>query len=331
MFDQGIPAERILVADDDMGSRRILELELARCQYQVVLARDGNEAWGHLQGPGAARLAILDWKMPGLEGPEICRLLRRRGPEPYTYVILASAKGATEDVVEGFAAGADDYLIKPIHPAELEARLTAGRRILGLERRLVEARDAQSGGLGRAPLPAAWDREAMLEALTRELAGADRESTPLAVMLLDIDHFKRIKERYGRWAGDAVLTELVSRMQASIRPYDVLGRYGGDAFLMLAPGAAAEQALTIADRLRRAVDERPVILPEGAVTVTVSIGVSVSNPSSTTHPDRLIQAAEAALGQAKREGRNRVVSSERKGPAWCSIDVPSEAAHEPTR
>lgn len=128
---------RILIAEDDATSRRLLEATLARDGYQVVSASDGDEAWERLQGTDAPRLAILDWMMPGRDGIEICRQLRREPRPSYVYLLLVTTKTRTEDIIHGLEAGADDYLTKPYDPQELRSRIKSGERLLRLEEALA--------------------------------------------------------------------------------------------------------------------------------------------------------------------------------------------------
>jgi len=133
---------KILIADDESVSRRMLQGLLTKWGYEVVSAEDGKAAWGLLNAPDAPRIALLDWMMPGQNGVDVCRELRAHRPAPYTYILLLTAKDAKENVVEGLESGADDYLTKPFHPQELKARLRVGIRLLNLEDNLVQAREA---------------------------------------------------------------------------------------------------------------------------------------------------------------------------------------------
>lgn len=128
---------KILIADDDSIPRRLLQAALVKAGHEVVVAQDGTEAWDMLQEADAPRLAILDWLMPGMAGVEICRKVRQRVTAPYVYLILLTAKDRKEDVVAGLEAGADDYLVKPFDPHELQGRLHAGQRILDLQSQLL--------------------------------------------------------------------------------------------------------------------------------------------------------------------------------------------------
>jgi diguanylate cyclase (GGDEF)-like protein len=297
---------RILIAEDDPVSRRLLEAHLGKWGYQVVAVRNGDEAWGMLQSADAPRLAILDWMMPGLSGPEVCRHVRSRAQEPYTYILLLTARNQKQDLIAGMEAGADDYVTKPFDAQELNVRLRAGRRILDLEAELVAAREALREQATRDALTWLWNRPAILEILTRELAKAAREGSAVGLIMADLDHFKQINDSCGHVAGDAVLREAARRMQASVRAYDAAGRYGGEEFLVVMPGATSATAMHLAERLRFAINREPVRLGDRALNITLSLGVTVSAPGRPGAPEALIRAADEALYHAKEAGRNRV-------------------------
>jgi len=294
---------KILIAEDDRVSRHLLETFLVKWGYEVLTADDGAEAWRHLQGDDAPRLAILDWMMPARNGVEICRELRKRCAEPYTYILLVTGKGRKQDILEGLEAGADDYLTKPFDPHELRARLRAGRRILELQEQLISAREQLRAEATHDPLTGLWNRSAILEILQRELARFDRQKVPFAIIMADLDRFKSINDTYGHLAGDVVLREAARRMGSSIRAYDSIGRYGGEEFLVVAPGCDTT-VLSLAERLRTCVSREPIEIPEGTLIVTLSLGVAEN--CQAKQADQFVRAADAALYRAKRAGRNRV-------------------------
>ncbi len=297
---------RVLVADDDPVSRRILANKLEEWHYEVVAVADGSEASRVLRQHDAPPMAILDWMMPGVTGPAVCREVRARDKEPYTYILLLTSRTEKGDLVEGMGSGADDYITKPFHAAELEVRLRAGRRILELQSALMAAREALREQATHDPLTCLWNRYSILEILTRELNRTEREATGLAVIMADLDHFKRINDTYGHLSGDSVLREAAQRMQSCLRSYDAVGRYGGEEFLLVLPGSSASGAAQFAERLRVCLSSEPVVISEGrAIQVTVSLGVAESGGRRRT-PEELIHMADQALYRAKALGRNRV-------------------------
>jgi diguanylate cyclase (GGDEF)-like protein len=302
---QGGRTVKVLIAEDDAVSRRLLEAMLTRWGYEVAVTRDGVEAWEVLQGADAPTMAILDWMMPGMDGVEVCRKVRQRGQEPYVYLLLLTTKGRKENIIEGLDAGADDYLTKPFDPHELQVRLRTGKRIITLQAELIEAREELRVQAMHDPLTGVWNRRAILQVLGSELVRSRREGLPLAVAIADLDHFKRINDTYGHMVGDTALCEAASRMRALLRAYDAIGRYGGEEFLMVLPSCTSQDAFKLADRLRSGVSQEPVKIPGGTIDVMCSLGVAASDTIVLPDAAALIQAADSALYRAKTGGRNR--------------------------
>jgi two-component system cell cycle response regulator len=298
---------KVLIAEDEAASRHLLESLLRRWGYDVTVARDGLEAKEILQRPDAPKLAVLDWLMPRLDGVELCRELRRRKTDPYTYILLLTAKHTKRDVVHGLEAGADDYIIKPFDPQELRVRLRTGKRILYLLDQLTVARERLRDLAARDPLTKLWNHNSIIELLGNELARANRQGTPVGVVLLDLDHFKRINDAYGHLTGDRVLCAAAEAMRTTIRPYDAVGRYGGEEFLVVLPGCNAVNATSHAERLRLAFSRAAVKTRDGQdVPFTASFGVTVVGPGSGVDAEGTIHAADSALYVAKGSGRDRV-------------------------
>jgi len=302
---------KILVAEDDPVSRRLLEVTLSKWGYEVVICADGQAAWEALKVPDAPQLVILDWMMPRLDGLQVCKNVRNpdeRPAEPYVYIILLTAKSQKTDMVTGLEAGADDYLTKPFDAQELRMRLRAGRRILDLLDELVQAREIMREQARKDSLTQLCTRATVLELLKHELDRSQRNSkdkdAPVSVVLADLDHFKHINDTYGHLAGDAVLREAARRMRDAIRPYDSIGRYGGEEFLLVLSNCDTIGAAAIAERLLQAVRKDTIVLAEATVSVTLSAGVATSGVIQD--PETLVGAADAALYRAKRGGRNRV-------------------------
>jgi two-component system cell cycle response regulator len=297
---------QILIADDSLVSRHLLDATLRKWGYEVVIACDGSEAWDILQQEHAPPLAILDWMMPGMTGPEVCTLVRQRAREPYTYILLLTSKSLKEDLIEGMESGADDYIIKPFDQHELKVRLRAGTRLVDLQAQLLSAREALREQATKDSLTRLWNRSHILEVMQRELARGQRENTSLGVILLDLDHFKVINDTYGHFAGDAVLREAARRMENCIRQYDSMGRYGGEEFLVLIPGCNDRTIVDKAEVLRAGLSNEPLLLTETSFTLTASFGTTVALPGVENSTEILIRRADEALYRAKRLGRNRV-------------------------
>lgn len=290
---------QVLIAEDDAVSRCLLEATLRKLGYEVVVARDGAAAWTILESDDSPRLAVLDWMMPFRDGPQLCREVRKRSDQPYTYMILLTTRDQKQDIVEGMSAGADDYLAKPFDPRELEVRLLAGRRILDLHEALrVQATHDALTGL--------WNRAAILDLLQRELFRAKREGSPVGIIMGDLDHFKQINDTYGHPTGDVVLREAARRLVSALRRYDFVGRFGGEEFLIVLPGCDLRSLATRAEALREKVCGTPVETPEGPVPIAISLGITASEAARDQDPHLLLANADKALYRAKSGGRNRV-------------------------
>jgi two-component system, cell cycle response regulator len=296
---------RILIADDDPIARRVLTTLLFSWGYDVLTARDGPAALQYLQRPDAPRLALLDWGLPGMEGVEICRTVRSRPSESYTYLLMLTGRGDQASVIEGLAAGADDYLVKPVSGPELEARLRTGRRIVELQERLLTANAALRARADHDQLTGLANRAAVLGRLEEELHRAARTGQPVGVMLADLDHFKQINDTRGHLAGDAVLRDASRRLRLALRPYDAVGRYGGEEFLAVAPGCDEAGLAALSERLRRAIAGRPFDLDGGPAAVTISVGACLGAVGAGD-VEPVLRAADKALYRAKHAGRNRV-------------------------
>lgn len=302
---------RVLIADDSIVSRHLLDATLRKWGYEVVVACDGLEAWNALKQEEAPRIAILDWVMPGLTGPEVCKRLREHAKQTpstaYTYLLLLSSKSQREDLIEGLESGADDYLTKPFDQHELKVRLRAGTRIIDLQRELLAAREELREQATKDFLTRLWNRSSILDVLQRELTRAVRENRPVGVVLADLDRFKSVNDTFGHFAGDAVLREFSRRMLSSMRPYDSIGRYGGEEFLIILPGCDEHCTVSQSDRMRAVLANEPMLINDARHLVTGSFGATSWRPGAPAQAEHLIRIADNALYMAKNQGRNRVV------------------------
>jgi diguanylate cyclase (GGDEF)-like protein len=303
---------KVLIADDSIVSRHMLEATVKKWGYEPVVACDGKEAWEILQKEGAPQLAILDWVMPQLTGPEVCRLTRQQQKDTYTYMLLLTSKNQREDLIEGMDAGADDYVTKPFNHHELQVRLRAGRRIVDLQSELLVTQAALRQQATHDSLTKVYNRSSIFEVLDRELVRAERENLPVGLALLDIDFFKSVNDTYGHIAGDAVLREAARRIKTTIRSYDSLGRYGGEEFLIILPGCDEACTRSQSDRIRRNLAIEPMPIHEYShsdvsLALTASFGSTTALPGHRISAETLLRIADESLYEAKRAGRNRVV------------------------
>jgi diguanylate cyclase (GGDEF)-like protein len=299
---------KILLAEDSSFYRRMIADHFKEWGFEFTCARTGNEAWKALTKQDAPRLALLDWVLPDIEGIELCRRLRDRPDgEHYTYTVLLTAKSEKGEMLRAMDAGADDFLAKPFDPLELKARLLVGKRILELQEKLVAANGALHFAATHDFLTRIWNRAEILAFLKRELARARRDSTTVGLILVDVDHFKKVNDQFGHQAGDLVLQEIARRFSLCVREYDGIGRYGGEEFLLILTGCDMATTARRADQIRVAISSEPIPWSQGRIPVSVSMGVSVAEPSEDI--ELLLRRTDSALYQAKKSGRNRVECS----------------------
>jgi two-component system cell cycle response regulator len=294
---------KILVAEDEIVSLRLIGRLLERAGYEVIAVCDGRKAVEQLCKPDGPRIALIDWMMPELDGPGVCREVREQN-ERYIHIMVLTSRQSKQDVVEALEAGANDYLVKPFDSEELKARIKVGLRILQLEDDLVQAREDMRFKATHDALTSLLSRGAILDMLMREMARTRRENSCTSVLMIDLDHFKSVNDRYGHLVGDEVLIEVSRRMVGRVRPYDFVGRYGGEEFLVVLNNCAAINALSRAENLRTTIGESPIETAAGPVPITASIGVFSSDEFSSLVVEAVLRQADSALYAAKAAGRN---------------------------
>lgn len=288
---------KILIADDDPLSVLYLQDMLLEWGFEVVSAATSSAALALLRDQDGPALAIFDALLDGEDGSALCRAIRDSVTERYVYIIMLAARDASGASAAAMDAGADDTIGKPFSHEQLRVRVRAGTRIAELEEKLRfrESRDALTG---------IYNRGSIMELLQKELARQARTHHAVSVIFCDLDYFKSINETLGHHAGDEVLREVARRMMATLRPYDSFGRYGGEELLGVLPNCELAGALEVAERMRAAVADAPVMTSAGEVLVTISIGVASVGMDKPAKLGDLLQGADDALHRAKQNGRN---------------------------
>jgi two-component system, cell cycle response regulator len=311
----------VLVADADLASLRFLEKCLVLSGYRVRCAAGGHEALEAFFET-APQLVIVDAKLPEISGLEFCRRVRQTAAGRQAYLIMLTPAGDDETLMRLFDAGVDDFITKPFSARPLFARIRASLRVVGLQEQVCHDRDeiqrihAELAVAHRRleqdaltdVLTGLPNRRYLIDRLAHDWAAARRGGTPLACMVVDIDHFKSVNDTWGHDIGDAVLRSVARVLQQEVRGSDVVCRLGGEEFVVVST-ADFESAMRCAERLRSAIELQVVTeVNPVAEPVTVSIGVAVRNEQTRT-PEGLLKAADEALFYAKRSGRNFVAST----------------------
>ncbi len=295
---------KILVAEDDFVSRLMLTSAIKKWGYEPIAVDNGKSAYEILTAESPPLLAILDWVMPEMDGIEVVRSLRKKTEEIPTYIIMLTTKTEKEDVIEGLEAGADDYIRKPFDTDELWARIRVGLRTAKLQKDLMDTQKALEYEAIHDPLTGCLNRRGILERLKEELERFQRTGEQLCVGMCDLDHFKKINDTYGHQTGDDVLKGFVQIIRSQLRPYDQIGRLGGEEFLILIPDITEVYARSALERLNKKVQDTEIETCTGKIKITVSMGGIIVKEKIDI--DSIIKRTDDALYKAKERGRNRV-------------------------
>jgi diguanylate cyclase (GGDEF)-like protein len=294
-----------VIVEDEAKYRNILEETLTSQGYEVKTACDGAAGLVLIRNivPDAV---LLDWILPVLDGGALTRAIKSDPALKHVFVIIATARGEGSMRAEGIEIGADDYLVKPIEPKELLARLHNGLTMRRLQTELEEknrelARLASTDALTELPNRRSFNRE-----LVRALQGARRHNDPVALVLLDLDEFKAINDRHGHDVGDEVLREVGRRLRDACRAGDQVARIGGEEFALVLTRTGETGALAAAERTRLLISEQEFSTSAGNLGITASLGVAGAGGEIGFDERELFKAADEALYCAKAEGRNRV-------------------------
>jgi len=318
---------RILAVDDDPMSLKLLERTLRKAGHQVTCARDGREAL-QIALEANPQVVLADWMMPELDGLDLCRALRRIESGQDMYFLLLTGRDDEDRAVEAFDAGVDDYVAKPFNARILMARLKGGQRVIELkakvelDRQTMMQQVAELGSLTRKLRTASLtdaltdlpNRRYIMKRLEQEWDASSRTNRPLSVIMIDIDHFKKVNDGHGHDVGDVVLKETARILRNSTRQGEEVARLGGEEFLVVCPNATLVQARMCAERLRIAIERNLIQTGNFNRAVTVSLGVAERSPGVARY-EALFKSADEAVYAAKARGRNQVACAAETVPA----------------
>jgi two-component system, cell cycle response regulator len=303
------PLPRLLIAEDSPMERELLQTFLQQGGYVVDSASDGLEALEKIKRT-PFHILLTDWEMPGMNGADLCRNVREANLPGYVYILLLTGHGSAENVVGALGLGADNFIRKPINPAELLAHVNAGWRIVQLELSLRAANERIWQLTVIDALVGTFNRRHLDDELPQEVERARRYGRCLSVVMADLDRFKNINDQHGHVVGDEVLREFALRARAVIRQgSDWIARYGGEEFAIVLPETELPGALATAEKIRAILESTPIMTSAGALNVTVSLGVAALTAgydAAAFTSAALLRRADEALYRSKLTGRNRV-------------------------
>jgi two-component system, cell cycle response regulator len=304
-MDPCTPELKILVADDSPVYRKLVEQSLAQEHHTVLVAKNGRQALD-LFVEHQPDLIITDWTMPDISGIELCQRIRRDFEQFYVYVILLTGNSDKEEVIEGLASGADDYLTKPFHPGELQARVRVGRRMVDLHRQVRDKNRQLEEMALTDHLTGLPNRRAVDIWALRQLSAAARHQFPIWVIMVDLDDFKRINDTYGHDAGDTALKGFAEILKRNTRQSNICARLGGEEFLVMLTHLEKENVKIAIERIRKQFETEKFTVAGYTFNVTASFGIASFYGIAPPAFRELLGRADAALYAAKRNGRNRV-------------------------
>jgi len=298
---------RVLIVDDDPTIRMTLQGLLKQHDCEILEADSGLKALKMIQSEQSPELILMDWNMPGLSGVEVTTLLRETVEENQPYVIIISSNSDSEHIIEALSYGADDYIIKPIDGRFLNAKFAVAQRILGIQEKLRQTSLVLEKLAYYDELTGVLNRRAGNASFEVEMDRCIRKDQNVCVAMVDIDHFKKVNDTYGHQAGDEVLKVFANSIRQTMRPYDIICRYGGEEFLVIAEINNEHEAADLFERVRKNVSKIVIHHADDIISVTASFGIYVVRPHTDLRLKNLVQKADEALYEAKASGRNRVI------------------------
>ncbi|HYH06578.1 MAG TPA: diguanylate cyclase [Thermoanaerobaculia bacterium] len=314
----------IAIVDDDAAIRRLVRLFLRRAGFETIECTTGAEARDMLRG-GAWDLVILDRRLPDMDGVVLAHELKSNAELRTRYIIMLTGEAEQEDKVQGLELGADDYITKPFQYPELLARIRAGKRIVDLQKELVETNKRLELLSITDGLTKLHNHRYLQDELARAFEESQRYQRPLSLVMIDIDFFKKVNDTHGHAVGDDVLKCAAKLYKNSVRSTDLVARYGGEEFAVMMPETSLNDAIAFAEKLRGLVESTAMETQIGPLPITVSLGVA-SVPHSRIHNAKeLVVAADKALYRAKKNGRNQVQAERRRDGLTRTPRVKDEA------
>ena len=297
---------RILVIDDSKLILHVAKTILSKQGHQVLLAEEGKSGLREA-ATEHPDLILLDLILPGMDGYEVCQQIKKGDATSEIPVIMLTSKSEAADKVRGLEMGASDYVTKPFDDAELIARVNIHLQIRKLHESLKEKNRQLEEMANRDGLTGLYNHRYFQETISKDFQRAVRYHESLSCVMFDIDHFKKFNDNYGHQAGDMVLKTLGGLIKELVRGSDLPARYGGEEFVLLMYHTAPKEALMVAERLRKAVEQHKFQADDMVLTVNISVGVASFPHQEIADAKTLIECADKALYRAKEEGRNRVI------------------------
>lgn len=307
--ESGVPL--ILLVEDSMTSMEVISRDL-RAHYMLLHASDGEEAWQILQSDRRVELVITDVHMPRVSGQQLLKLIRT-SEDPHIQslpvIVMTTAADNTEKHL-AFLNGANDFLNKPVDPLELQARVNVHHRLANTIRELEESRKALAEQANTDALTKLKNRRLFHTQAEQNLADCRRFGKDMSVLLVDIDHFKKVNDTYGHHTGDEVLVKVAAQLAQLVRNADTVARFGGEEFAALLPETNRLGAAVLGERIRKAVENEEIVVGGRHIPVTVSIGIATLAAEMVESIDQLLDIADRRLYLAKNGGRNRICVSD---------------------
>jgi diguanylate cyclase (GGDEF)-like protein len=298
---------KILIADDEKVSQSALKKALEKEKYRVELCGNAEKAIELIKDDRDMRIVILDQNLPDMDGIALCREIRNLRHSRYIYVIINLSDN--KNLYDAMEAGADDYILQPFDSDIFILRIKAGLRFLETEDKLIKSQKELIRLVKEDPLTSLLNRRAFVDESVKQLDRAARENQPVSAILVDIDSYNQINESYGYHIGDRILTEFANRLRLGCRPYDTVGRYAGEEFIVILPNTKPVNAVKVARRLRSATSKKFYDIQGYSIKLTASFGVSYILPDvglKEKQIEMLIKKTEAALNSAKSQGTDKI-------------------------